>query len=112
VALEYDTFQVQNTKWLGLVNDIFTTINSDNVLYASLGVFPSYVAAILNSVTEIHLYVLCDKHINYARYIEKCIAGKECTFKLLTKHNFKMVRTINFQLSSGCDKLKYPFKQD
>jgi hypothetical protein len=35
----YDTFQVQNTKWLWLVNDIVTTLNSDNVLCASFGLF-------------------------------------------------------------------------
>jgi hypothetical protein len=106
----YDTFQIQNTKWLWLVNDIVTTINSDNVRCATFGLYPSYVAGILNSVKEINFYVLCDKHINYAKYIKKCIAGKECTFKLLTKHNFKLVRTINFQLSSGCDTVEISFR--
>jgi len=48
-----DTFQVQNTKWLWLVN---TTINSNNVLCASFGLFPSYVAGILNSIKEINFY--------------------------------------------------------
>ena len=28
----YDTFQVQNREWLWLVNDIVTTMNSDNIL--------------------------------------------------------------------------------
>ena len=46
----YNTFQVQNTKWLWLVNNILTIINSDNVLCASFGLYPSYVAGILNSV--------------------------------------------------------------
>ena len=58
----YDIFQVQNTKWLCLVNDIVTTINSDNVLRASFGFYPSYVAGILNSVKEINFHVLCNKH--------------------------------------------------
>ena len=48
----YDTFQVQNTKWLWLVNDIVTTMKSNNVLCASFGIFPSYVAGILNSVKK------------------------------------------------------------
>jgi len=65
----YDTFQVQNTKWLRLVNYIVTTINSDNVLCASFGLYPSYVAGILNSVKEINFYVLCDKYKNCAKYI-------------------------------------------
>jgi len=58
----HDTFQVQNTKWLWLVNDIFTTINSDSVPCGSNGLYPSYVAGILNSVKEINFCVLCDKH--------------------------------------------------
>ena len=58
----YDTFQVQNTEVSWLVNDIVTTMNSNNVLCASFGLFPSYVAGILNSVKEINFYVLCDKH--------------------------------------------------
>ena len=73
----YDTLQVQNTKWLWLVNDIVTTMNSDNIL------FPSYVAGILNSVKEIDFFVLCnERRLRCASYLEKCIAGKECTFKL------------------------------
>ena len=56
-----DTFQVQNTKWLWLLNNIVTIINSDNVLCGSYRL-QSYVAGILNSVKEIYLYVLCNKH--------------------------------------------------
>ena len=66
----YDTFQFQNTELLWLVNDIVTTINTDNVLCGSFGLYPSYVAGILNSVKEIHFYVLCNKQVNYAYYIE------------------------------------------
>ena len=58
----YDTFQVNNRKWLWLVNDIVPTLNSDNVLCATLGLYPSYVAGILNSVKEINFHVLCNKH--------------------------------------------------
>jgi hypothetical protein len=72
----YDTFQIQNTTWLWLVNNIVTTLNSDNVLGATFGRYPSYVAEILNSVKQIHFYVLCNKHINCAKRIEKCIAIK------------------------------------
>jgi len=39
VGIWCDTFQVQNTKWLWLVNDIVTTLNNDNVLCASFGLF-------------------------------------------------------------------------
>jgi hypothetical protein len=58
----YDTYQVPNTKWLWLVNDIITSKNSDNVLCRSYGLYRSYVAEILKSVKQIHFYVLCDKH--------------------------------------------------
>jgi len=73
----YDTFQVKNSKCLILVNDIVTTMNNDKVLCGSFGLYPSYAAGILNSVKEIHFYVLCRENLNYADYIEKCIAGKE-----------------------------------
>ena len=42
----YDTFQVQNTQWLWLVNNIVTTMNSDKVLCGCFGLYPSYVAGI------------------------------------------------------------------
>ena len=32
----YDTFKVQNTKWLWFVNDIVTTVNSDKLLVVRL----------------------------------------------------------------------------
>ena len=95
----YDTFQVHNTKWLWLVNDIATTFNSHNVLGATSGRYPSYVAGILNS-KKIDSYVLWNKHINYAKYIKQCIA-KKCTFKL---------RTHNYFVLSGCDRVKISFQ--
>ena len=54
----YDTFYVQNTKWLWLVNNIVTTLNSDNVLGSTSGRYPSYVAGIPNSVKEIDFCVV------------------------------------------------------
>jgi hypothetical protein len=78
----YDTFQVQNTKWLWLVNDIVTTMNNDSMLCGCFGLFPNYLAAIFNSIKEINFYVLCNKRrLRCASYLEKCVAGKECTFK-------------------------------
>jgi len=97
----YDTFQVQNTKWLWFVNDIVKTVNSDKVLCGSLGLYPSYAAGILNYVKEIHFYVLCSEKLNYADYVEKCIAGKECTFKCPTDYNFKVVTERRFHLTFG-----------
>ena len=72
----YDSFQVKNKKWLWLVNDIVRTMNSDKMLCGSFGLYPSYVPVVLNSVKEIHFYVLCVQKLNSADCIEKCIAGK------------------------------------
>jgi hypothetical protein len=49
----YDTFRVKNTKWLWLVHDLVTTLNSDNMVCATFGLYSSYVAGIFNSVKEI-----------------------------------------------------------
>ena len=35
---------------------------------------------------------------------------EECTFKLLREHQFKSVKTNNFQLSSGCDTVAISFE--
>jgi len=76
-------------------------VNSDKVLCGSFGMYPSYVAGILNSVEEIHFYLLCNKKLNYADYVEKCIAGKVCTFKFPTNYDFKIVTEHRFQLKFG-----------
>jgi hypothetical protein len=70
------------------VNAIVTTMNSNYVLCASFGLFPSYVVGILNSIKEINFYALFNKRLRCASYLEKCIAGTECTFKLRTNNYF------------------------
>ena len=80
------------------MNDIVTTMNSDKVLYGSFGLYPSYVAGILNSVEEIHFNVLCSENLNYADKVEKCIDCKEQTFGLPTGCNFKVVTELRFLL--------------
>jgi len=97
------------------VNDIVTTMNSNNVLCASFGLFPSYVAGILNSVKGINFYALCNKRrLRCASYLEKCIAGTECTFKLrinnyfvLTSGKEEVVIWFQSRLFGG----KLPFEQ-
>jgi hypothetical protein len=61
-SIWYDNFKIQNTKWLWLVNDV-EAINSNKVLCGSFGLYPSFVAGILNSVKEINFYVLCNKKL-------------------------------------------------
>jgi hypothetical protein len=78
-SIWYDIFKIQNTKWLWLVNDAVAAINSNKVLYGSFGLYPSFVAVILNSVKEINSYVVCNVKLKYADYIETYIPGKKCT---------------------------------
>jgi len=93
----YNTFQVQNTEWLWWMNNIVINLNSDNMLSGSFGLYPSYVAGILNSVKEIHFYVLFNKQVDYAECIEKYIVGKVCSvsYKSHTAYYF------HFSSSSG-----------
>jgi hypothetical protein len=62
---------------------------------------PFYVAGILNSVEKIHFFELHSEEVNYAVYDEKCIVGKDCTFKLPTDYSFKVFTEHGFQLTFG-----------
>jgi len=61
LGIWYDTFKIQNTKRLWFVIDIISALNNDNVLCVCFGLYPSYVAGILQSVKEIHFFALCTK---------------------------------------------------
>jgi len=50
----YDTFHVRNTKCLHFVHDIITAMNNDKDMCGSFGLYPSYVAVILNTVKDIY----------------------------------------------------------
>jgi hypothetical protein len=58
-SIWHDMFRVQNTKWLWLVNGVVAAMNSDKVRCGALGLYPCFVAGILNSIEEINFYVLC-----------------------------------------------------
>ena len=49
------------------MDNFITIINSNTVLCGSFGVYPSYVAGILNSVKKIRLFVLHNEKLNYAK---------------------------------------------
>jgi len=57
--------------------NILTTMNSYNVSCGSFGLYPSHAADILNSMSKIHFYGLCSEKLNFAAYIEKCVADKD-----------------------------------
>jgi hypothetical protein len=65
----HDIFQVQNTKWLWLVNNIVAALNSDNTHCGCFEQYGSYVARILKSVKEIKFYVLLIKESYVAQTI-------------------------------------------
>ena len=88
LGIGYDTFSIQNTKWLSFVNDIVSDLNNDKVLCVSFGLYPSYVAGILHSVKEINFFELCTKKFYYIQYIKRCIAIKMCTLRKLSKITF------------------------
>ena len=54
----FDFFTLQNTMWLSVVEKILVTLNSEQVISAVVGLYPSYVAGILKHVVEINFYVL------------------------------------------------------
>jgi hypothetical protein len=96
----YDKFSPQNTKWLSLVKDIVASINS-----GCFGLYPSFVAGILNSVETIHFYVLCNKHPNYTHYIKKCTANEKCRF------HYKSITNNCFLVSCGSEEIAVSFEE-
>ena len=50
----FDTFTVQNTKWLWLVKNIVAALNIGRELCGTFGLYPGYVAGMFKHVEEIH----------------------------------------------------------
>ena len=73
----FDSFTVQNTMWLSLVEKILVTLKSEKVISAVFGLYPSYVACILKHV-EINFYVLSNDYLTYEDYIEKVSSSEQC----------------------------------
>ena len=80
-------------------------MNSDKILYGSFRLYPSYAAVTLNSVKEIHFYVLCSEKLNYMVYVEKCVAGKVCHV------TDKPHRRDKFRLSFGSETIALSFEE-
>ena len=87
--------------WSWFVKDIVTIVNSKMFCVVHFVCTRVISAGILNFVKEIHFFVLCSEKLYYADYVEKCIAGKECTFTLPTDYDFKVVTVNRFQLQFG-----------
>jgi hypothetical protein len=82
LSVWYETFEIKNSKWLWLVNDIVANINSDKILCGSFGLYPSYAAGVLNSAEKIHFYVLCYEQLNYEDYIKNILLVKTAAFPI------------------------------
>jgi hypothetical protein len=80
------------TPMLWFVKQIIEIMNSDNMLCGSFGMYPCYIAGILNRMPNIHFYVVCSEKINFDDYIRKYMANKECTIS-----NFGDTFCIYFQ---------------
>ena len=88
-----------------ITRDIVTAVNSDTILYGSFGLYPSYVAGILNSVKEIHFYVLCSEKINFADYVKNVFSVK-IALQVSYKLRLKIVTEHRFQLTFGGETIK------
>jgi len=75
----YDIFEIQNTKELWLVSNKVIAMNNDKTLCGCFGMYPRFVAVILNSARPINFFVLCNEELKYENYIEKCTGDKECS---------------------------------
>jgi len=99
---------VQNKKWLCLVSDIVTVMNSEKVLCGSFALCCSYVAGILKSAEEIHFYVLCNE--NFPNYIEKYIVIREYTLTRLQELNLAFFREQYFRLNFDDERITISFE--
>jgi hypothetical protein len=67
LGIYYDRCEIQNTKWLWFVSNIVTVMNNDKTVCGYFGMYPSFLAEILNSARRIHYFVLCNV-LNYENY--------------------------------------------
>jgi hypothetical protein len=58
-------------------------MNSNKVLCGFFGLYPSYVAATLNTVQDTDFYVVCSEKFSHADYTEKCMANKTALFRMV-----------------------------
>ena len=53
-------------------------LNSEQVISAVFGLYPSYVAGILKHVVEINFYVLSNEYLTYSDNSEKVTSSEQC----------------------------------
>jgi len=102
-------FKIRNG--LQFVHAIITDMNNDKVMCSCFGLHPSYVAGILNTVKDIHFYILCEEKLNYVKYITKFLARKNYTVKFLSKIHLTCVWEEHFQLTLDGETVTISLKQ-
>ncbi len=90
----FDSFTVQNTMWLPVVEKIVTNLNSERMVCACVGLYPAYVAGILKQAVEINFYVLSNDYLTYENYIENVVSSEQCIVCAVCEND-------NFTLSLG-----------
>ena len=51
-VIYYDIFEIQNTEWLWFISNTITTLNNDKIFCGCFGMYPSFVAGILNTANH------------------------------------------------------------
>ena len=93
----FDSFSVQNTKWLPVVEKILMNLNSERVICAVVGLYPAYVAGILKHAVEINFYVLSNDYLTYENYIEKVASSEQCIVSVMCEKiisRYRMVKKL------------------
>jgi hypothetical protein len=91
---------------LSIVQNIVTRINSDGIIGGCFGLYPSYVAGILNSAETVHSYVLYNKRPNYTDIILKSFLHNEkCRFQ------YKAINSNYFIVSCGGEEIGICFEE-
>jgi len=84
---------------------MITAKNNNKAICGCFGVYPSFVAGILNSTKQIHFCVLCSEKLNYEYYVKKCIGNRE------SKITYKCDSEYFYTLSSQGDTIFIMFKE-
>ena len=88
----FDSFSVQNTKWLPVVEKILMNLKSERVICAVVGLYPAYVAGIMKHVVEIKFYVHSNDYLRNLDYIEKVASSEQCIVNVMCeKRSFRVI---------------------
>ena len=82
---------------------ILVTVNSEQLIIAVFGLYPSCLAGILKHVEEINFYVVCNDELTYCEYIEKATSSDQCTVCVSCEKDY-------FTLSSGGETVLLKFE--